>query len=497
LSLGARRFQVARQLMVEGLAPAVVGGVAGLGVSAAILRVLAASGVQNLPNAGAVQMDVITIAFVVVVCGLVGIFSGLMPAIGLSNLTINQALSEGSRLSTGARAARLFGRGLVITQVALSVVLLIGASLLLTSFRHLLQVDAGFTAARVTTATIFLPPSRYPDDAAMIRLFDRYLEAVRAIPGVEAAGITSNVALSGFASPSTVAAADNRGVPDAAPVVPSVISATPGYFEAMAIRLVRGRYFDTSDRPDTMRVAILDERLAARLWPNQDAIGKAIFRGEAGPYTVVGIVREVRFEGLGEQAESIGTAYFPHTQSPPMPRLRWVAIKSAADPESVAREMRRVLVAIDPNLPLSDLQTMEERTARSLVPQRLAMGLAGLFGLVALFLSLFGIYSVLAYVVAHRTREIGIRMALGSTVAAIFHLVFREGLMLVVVGVIVGVAGALALGRGLEGQLYGVQPTDPVTLASVAIGTALVALVACVAPALRAARVDPVEVLSA
>ncbi len=496
LSLGARRFQVTRQLIVEGLVPAAIGGAAAVAVAAAILAVLTASGVNNLPNAARVGMDATTIAFVCAICSLVGVLIGLVPATTLRGVAINRVLADGNRSGTSGRAARLFGRGLVVTQVALSVVLLIGATLLLTSFRHLLRVDAGFTAARVTTATLFPPPSRYPDDRAMSALFDRFLDAVRAIPGVEAAGITSNVALSGFASPATVSPGGDRSAPDEQPVIPSVISVTPGYFEAMATRLVRGRYFETSDRADTMRVAIVDERLAARLWPNEDAIGKAAYRGEAGPYTIVGIVREVRFEGLGEQSASIGTAYFPHTQAPPLPRLRWIAVKTAADLQPVAPAVRRALAAIDPDLPLSDIQTMEERTSRSLVPQRLAMGLATLFGLVALFLSLFGIYGVLAYVVAQRTREIGIRMALGSTVRGVFHLVFKEGLALIVVGLMLGVAGALALGRSLEGQLFGVAPTDPVILGTVALLTGSVALLACVAPSLRATRVDPVEVLT-
>jgi predicted permease len=430
-------------------------------------------------------------------CVLIGVAIGLVPVVTVGGVTINQVLADGSRLGTSGRAARLFGRGLVVTQVALSVVLLDGATLLLTSFRHLLTVDAGFTAARVTTATIFPPPSRYPDDRAIVALFDRFLDAVRAIPGVEAAGITSNVALSGFASPATVSAADDRPAPNEAVVIPSVVSVTPGYFEAMATPLLRGRYFAAGDRANTLRVAILDERLAARLWPNDDPIGKAVYRGDAGPFTIVGVVREVRFEGLAEQAESIGTAYFPHTQAPPLPRLRWIAIKTAAETPSVARAVRRALATIDPYLPLSDIQTMEERTSRSLVSQRLAMGLASLFGLVALFLSMFGIYGVLAYVVARRTREIGIRMALGSSVRGIFRLVFSEGLALIAAGLMLGLAGAVALGRSLEGQLFGVQPTDPFILASVALATGCVALLACVAPSLRAARVDPVAVLSA
>jgi ABC-type antimicrobial peptide transport system permease subunit len=211
---------------------------------------------------------------------------------------------------------------------------------------------------------------------------------------------------------------------------------------------------------------------------------------------VVGIVREVRFEGLAARAESIGTAYFPHTQAPPLPRLRWIALKTTGDTTAILGDVRRVLADIDRELPLSDVQTMTERTSRSLVAQRLAVRLSGMFGVVALLLSMLGVYGVLAYLVARRRREIGIRIALGSTFGGVFRLVFREGLRLVMVGLLLGLAGSLALGRTLEGQLFGVHPTNPMILTAVALLTGIVALLACVAPALRATRVDAVGVLT-
>ncbi len=321
------------------------------------------------------------------------------------------------------------------------------------------------------------------------------LEQVRAIPGVQSAGITSNIALSGFESPSTVTAA-GQSVPGEAAVVPSVVAVTPGYFEAMATRLVRGRYFAESDRDNTQRVAIVDERLAKRLWPDEDPIGQGLYRGDVGPFTVVGVVREVRLEGLTVQIDSIGTAYFPHTQTPPLPRLRWIAIKSAADPAALVRALRAALLEIDPDLPISDVQTMSGRTAQSLVSQRLAMNLAAMFAGVALLLSMLGIYGVLANLVARRSREIGIRMALGSTVRAIAALVLTEGATLIGIGLILGLAGAVAMAQVLKSLVFGVQATDPLLLGTVAFATGCIALLACVVPARRATRVDPVEVLS-
>ena len=495
IALGADRFQLTRQLIVEALVPAAIGGVAGVALGAGILRGLAFTGLEDLPNAAQIRIDATVIGFIAAASALVGLLIGLVPAVTTGGGPNNHALVDGSRTGTGGRTTRLFRRGLVVTQVALSVVLLIAATLLFTSFRHLLSVDAGFRPARVTTATIFPPPSRYPDSQAVVSLSNRLLDRVRMIPGVEAAGITSNIALSGFASPSTVSAT-RTSVGDEAELVPSVVAVTPGYFEAMGTPLVRGRHLAESDRDNTLAVAIVDDHLAARLWPGEDPIGKTIYRGDSGPFTVVGVVREVRFESPAARTASIGTAYFPHTQAPPLRRLRWIAIKTASDPAALMRAVRSALVEIDADLPLSDIQTMSERTSRSLVSQNLAMTLASMFALVALFLSLLGIYGVLANVVARRTREFGIRMALGSTARGVFQLVLREGTALIGVGLILGLAGALAVGRALEGHVFGVEPTDPVILGGAVVATGCVAFLACLGPARRATRVDPVEVLS-
>jgi putative ABC transport system permease protein len=495
LALGATRLRVTRQLVLEGVVLAAVGAAAGIGLSAWILGALATSGMTHLPNAASVRLDSIVVGVTAGVSLLVGVVLGLIPATVVGRPDLTDVLGDGSRNATGGRATRHVRRAMVVTQVAFSVVLLIGAGLLFTSFRNLMGVDAGFERERVTTATIFPPPSRYPDERAVVALSDRLLESIGRIPRVEAAGLTSNIALSGRTSPATVSAADREPTPGEALVLPSVVSVTPGYFEAMGTRLVRGRYFGRNDREHTLRVAIVDERLAARLWPNEDPIGKALRRGDSDRYTVVGVVREVRFEGLTGQTESIGTAYFPHAQAPPTGRLRWMAIK-APDSAAVVPALRSALTAIDPDLPLSDIQTMSERTAASLVPQKLAMSLATGFGIVALFLSAIGVYGLLTYLVAQRRREIGIRIAVGSTAGGIFRLVFSEGLVLVVAGLTLGVLGAAALGRALQAHVFGVTPRDPFVLAVVALSTAAIALAACVSPARRAARVDPLRVLS-
>lgn len=494
LALGAGRFRLARQLIVEAMVPAAIGGATGVAVGAGILKALAFRGLHDLPNAAQIRIDAPVIASIAAASALVGLLVGLLPALTGTG-PLNHVVVDGNRTVTSGRAAGVFRRGLVVTQVALSVMLLIAATLLFTSFRHLLEVDAGFKPARVTTATIFPPPSRYPDSQAVVALSNRLLDRVRTIAGVEAAGITSNIALSGFSSPASVSATPALVGGEAA-VIPSVVGVTQGYFEAMGTPLIRGRYFAETDRDSTQRVAIVDDHLAGRLWPSGDPVGKVIYRGECGPFTVVGVVRDVRFEGLASRTESIGTAYFPHAQAPPLRRLRWVSIRTTADSAAVMRAVRSALAEIDPGLPLSDIQTMSERVSRSLVTQSLAMTLATMFAFVALALSLLGIYGVLANVVARRTREFGIRMALGSTVRGVFHLVLGEGLASIGAGLILGLAGALAMGRALESHVFGVKPTDPLILGGVLLATGGVALLACLGPARRATRVDPVKVLS-
>ena len=495
LALGAARVQLTRQLIVEALVPAVMGGIGGVVLAAGIIQALALTGLNDLPNASEIRISARVTGVIVVTSALVGLMIGLVPVAATRTATITRALVDGSRTGTSGRTARLLRRVLVVAQVALSVMLLIAATVLLASFRHLLAADAGFDAGRVTTATVFPPPARYPDARAVVDLSNRILERVRLIPGVEAAGITSNIALSGSASPSSVSTTRTAAEGEAA-LLPSVVAVTPGYFKALGASLIRGRDFADSDRDDTMPVAIVDHQLAARLWPGLDPVGKQMYRGDAGPFTVVGVVREVRFESPATRTGSIGTAYFTHAQAPPLRRLRWIAIKAEGDTLALVRSVRAALAEIDPSLPLADVQTMDERISRSLVSQSLAMTLAAMFAIVALSLSLLGIYSVLSNVVARRTREFGIRMALGSTARGVLHLVLAEGAALIAVGLTLGLSGALALGRVLEGHVFGVQPTDPLILSAVGVATGGAALLACLAPARRATRVDPVEVLS-
>jgi predicted permease len=496
LALGATRLRLARQLTLESVLLSVAGGAGGLAVGAALLRLVFSSDAASLPHAASLHVDAIVIGVTVVFSVLVGITIGLATASSLRRPDLDLVLADGSRGGTGGIQARLLRRALVVTQVAVSLVLLIGAIVLLMSFRHLMSIDAGFDRERVLTATLFPPPSRYADQPAVVALADRILEAVRALPGVEAAGITSNIALSGRPSPATVRAADRIPVPGEPPLLPYVVAVSPGYFAAMSATLVRGRLFTDRDQPRSQPVAIVDERLAARLWPGKDPLGEGLFRGDSVRYTVIGVVRDVRLDGLAARSDAVGTAYFPHTQAPSLGRLRWIAVRTAGDPATMLAPMRAAVTAIDSDLPLSDVQTMDQRTVRSLAAQQLAMKLATMFSAIAMLLSVVGIYGVLAYLVTRRTREFGIRLALGSSVRSIFALVFREGAMLVGSGLGLGLLGAVALSRVLREQVHGIDPADPRILALVASTTGAIALLACVRPARRATRVAPASVLS-
>src|SRR5688572_943585 len=273
VALGAGRLRVIRQLVLEGVLLSVTGGLAGVAVGVWLLQLLTASGMSYVPNAASVQLDWTVAAVILGASVLLGVAMGLVPLATAARRDLAQALTERSRLGTGGRTAHLFRRALVVAQVASSVILLIGAVLLLASFRNLLAIDTGFDRERVMTATIFPPPSRYSDQAAVIALSNRLLESARSIPGVLAAGMTTNIALSGGVSPATVTrVGDNNPSAGATPILPSVVTVSPGYFETMGTRLVRGRFFEDADRQDGRPVAIVDERLAARLWPNEDPI---------------------------------------------------------------------------------------------------------------------------------------------------------------------------------------------------------------------------------
>jgi predicted permease len=383
--------------------------------------------------------------------------------------------------------------------------LLIGGGLLLASFREVLRVNPGFEAAGVLTGRINLPETSYPKDEQVVGTLQRLLHRVSAIPGVAAAGFNNTAPFTDSYSASAIFPEGYVARPGEPVIAPAQNIVSPGYFNALRVQVKRGRPIEERDTATSQPVVVIDERLAQEFWPGQDAIGKRVFDPQSveevskgpGPdtqwITVVGIVANVRQRGLVAEDEGIGAYYFPHTQKPS--RSLTLVARTASDPVSVASAIRRELAAIDAELPFYSVLPMEERLRESVADRRTAMQLAVGFSLIALMLATVGIYGVLAYQVAQRTREIGIRMALGSDAGAVFGMILREGALLIGLGFALGLAGAFAMRQVLARELYGVNPMDPSVLTAVAALLGAVALVACALPARRAARIDPVIAL--
>ena len=507
-ALGAGRGRLARQLVTEATMLTVAGAVVGLAASYWALQILVAGALAGLPRADEIALDGQVVGFTLALALAVGLAISVVPMLSLHRMNLNQAIREEGRSGTAGRRARLVRRVLVASQVAFAFMLLVAAGLLLASFRRVLQVDPGFNTQSVLTGNVSLPQSRYADDAARRAFMNRALERVRSLPGVVEAGATSTIPFGGSNSDSVIVAEGYEMKPGESLVSPTQIIATDGYFEALQVPLVAGRFFTDGDTERAPRVIIIDEQLARRFWPGQSPLGRRMWQPDdvreftTGPgptarfYTIVGVVRRVSIGGLVETADDFrhGAYYFPYPQSPES--FMTLAIRTAGSPESLTAAVRREISAIDPELPFYSVRTIAELMERSLANRRTPMMLAVAFGAVALMLAAVGIYGVLAYQVTQRTREMGIRMALGSDAGAIFRLVIGEGAALLAVGFVLGLAGVFALRRSLATQLYEVQPMDPPVVGLVAAVLCIVGLIACAVPARRASRINPLVALT-
>ena len=504
IALGAGRVQLMRQLILENVGLALLGGIGGIVLGAGLLRTLNAIGLEHFPRAGEIHINSTVVLVSLALSLAAGLFVGLFPLASVSNIGISDALHEDSRTGTTGKKSRSVRQLLVAAQIGFAFALLVGAGLLLASFRLLSQVDPGFNSNGVVTASVALPRARYPKAEDLRGFMTRALPAVRAIPGVSIAGATDAIPLGGSHDDSVILAEGYQTKPGESLISPLNICVTPGYFEALNIHMVRGRSFDERDNENSPRVVIVDERLAQHFWPDRDPIGRRMYMPRDDKdllkidehtvwLSVVGVARNLRYENLDGSGAPVGAYYFPNSQQPAGGFT--FALKTAADPGSVVRAVRAEISRLDPDLAVFDVHSMSERIDLSLSSRRTSMILANAFGGVALFLATLGIYGVLAYLVARRTREIGIRVALGSTQAGILRLVLREGLQLVVIGLVLGVAAAASLQKAVASEIYGVRPLDPLVLAAVMALLAIVALVACAGPARRAMRVDPMVAL--
>jgi predicted permease len=504
-ALGAGLGRIARQLLTETMLLALAGGVLGLGLGYAGVRALSAFGLEATPQGTQVTIDATVIAFTFGLALALALLIGLIPVVGLRQMNLSQSFREEGRSGTASRGARVTRRVLVTAQIAFAFMLLIGAGLLLVSFQRVLGIRPGFDASHVMTGIVSPPATRYKEDAQLVAFWNQLAERVRALPGVQAAGITGNIPLGGDYSDSVILAEGYAMSPGESLISPYNSSVSPGYFETMSIPLKRGRLFTASDDERAPKVLIVDERLAQRFWKGADPIGRRMWKPDnpedltkgPGPktryYTVVGVVGDVRTTGLTEKAP-VGTYYFPFAQN--VGRGMTLVTRTAGDPASIVSAIRQQVTAMDPELPFFAVKPMQQRVDESLVSRRTPMLLASLFGGIALFLAAVGIYGVLAFQVAQRRKEIGIRMALGSDGARIFGLIVSEGLWLLGVGIGVGLVGAFAIRRAMETQLFGIQPMDPMVLALVTVVLGVVAFLACAVPARRAARIDPLIALN-
>jgi predicted permease len=507
-AIGASLARIGRQVLTETTLLTVCGGLTGVAAGWWLLALSSGLDIDVLPRRHEIGLDWQTAAAMIALAAALGVITGLISLVRWSRANLNDVVRDTGHSATVGIAAGRLRRLLATAQVALAFMLLIGAGLLLASFRAVLAIDPGFEPAGVVTASLNLPATTYPDGAALAQFTGRLLERTRAVPGVGAAGLTTTIPFGGIYSSSIILAEETEPRPGESLVAPHQISASDGYFEAMHIRLVRGRYFDGRDTVAAPPVVIVDERLAQRFWPGRDAIGRRLSRPSnprgildllvRGPdtrdLTVVGVVANVQLTGLTPKDPLVGAYYLPYAQLPA--RSVMLAVRSAQDPETLVPALRSALASIDRELPLFDARTMDERLDRSLVQRRMPMVIALAFGLVALFLAGIGVYGVLACQVAERRREIGIRMALGSSAADVFRLVMRDGARMTVLGILVGLAGTMGMARLMAGLLYGVRATDPIVVGAVAILLVTVALIATWLPARRAAGVNPAAALS-
>lgn len=505
-AMGATFGRLSRQALTESTVLSLAGGAAGLALGWWALRAAPFFGLDRLPSGLGLALDAPVVGFTVVLVLIVGIGVGMIPVIAMRRANMAQVIREEGRSGTQGRGPRLMRRVLVTSQVAFALILLIGAGVLLASFDRVLNINPGFRADHVLTGTVSLPASRYKDDAALRAATDRILERIRAVPGVEGAGMTTTLPFSGSYNDSVILAEGYQMQKGESLISPSQVVASPGYFEAMGTTLVAGRYFTAADTEDRPRVLMIDSRLAKRFWPNGDALGKRMYfptdinnimtkPTEEQMMTIVGVIEPMRLRGLVDsQQQAVGAYYFPLRQS--LSRTLGIAIRTAQQPDAVTAAVRREIAQVDPEMPFYGVRTMDDRLALSLMDRRTPMRLATGFAGVALFLAAIGIYGVLAYQVSQRRREIGIRMALGAEQGSIFNLVLKEGGLIVGAGAVLGLVGAFALRQTLQTQLYETGAMDPRVVAAVAGMLILVALVACVLPARRAAKTDPLIALS-
>lgn len=494
-SLGAGRGRLARQLLTESLMLSLAGGALGTLTGYWGVRLLEQLGASDMPRGNTIAMDSHVLWFTLAIAVLTGLLFGMVPVVHLFRRDLNGVFRQTERSGTAEKRALAIRNALVLCQVSLAFVLLIGAALLTLSFSRVLGIDPGFRPESTMTARVSLPRSRYAGEDKARAFFDRALEEIRSIPGIKTASLTTYLPFSGNNNSSVIMIEGYVRGPGENPPVPGFNTIDAQYFRSMGIPIKRGRAFQESDGKDAQRVTIIDEFLAKKYWPSSDPIGAKIRRGidaDSPVLTIVGVVGSVKTANLADQ-NPVGQIYFHSRQSPP--GSGHLVIKTSGEGEGVMNAVRARVARLDPELPLSDIRSMPQRIEHSLANRRATMTLCLVFAGVALLLSATGIYGVLAYAVTQRTREFGIRMALGANGPDVLRMVFWHGLRLAIGGLALGAGAALFLTRFLAAMLFGVKPTDPAVFAGVALVLTAVAVSAALLPSVRATRIDPLVAL--
>ena len=493
-ALGAGRSRIVQQLLTESLLIATAGGVLGILLAFWGTKALLAIAPSTLPRVSALHLDLRVLLFSLIVTAVSGVIFGLVPAITASRTDLVVSLKDAERGDSAGSAQGLLRRALVVSEVALALVLLISAGLLIRSFGKLLDVKPGFDPHNVLTLRLALPGSQYNSAAKVASFYDDALTRISALPGVEHAAAAFQTPFTSGGDSSMFSIRDRRAGPDAPPPQADYAFVSWDYFQAIGLPILKGRGFQPADMragnyfaPNS--VAVIDEELAKRFWPNGDALGASIGWGRDGAWaTVVGICATAQLKDLTTQSK--GTYYLPSYFS-----SSTIVVRTAGDPRSLTPRIREQILAVDPNQPVYDIKMMEERVAASLQTQRFAVVLLGVFGTLALLLAAIGLYGVLAFSVAQRTREIGIYVALGAQNRDVLVMVIKQGMLLVVIGAVLGMAGAYGLTRLIQTLLFGVSASDPLTFVVAPLLLGLVGFVACYVPARRATKVDPLVAL--
>ena len=492
-ALGAGRARLITQMLSESLILAIVGGIAGFVFAVGSLNAVIALSPANLPRVAELGLDIRVFGFAFLVAMITGVLFGMAPALQFSCPSLERALRDEDRGNSGGAATHRLRSGLVVAEISIALVLLVGAGLLLKSFNELLKSDLGVRTESILTYEVHLPTARYGEPEQRVAFYDRFFERVEAIPGVLAVGATSYLPTEGCYHQWGLRPWDADPEDDDAWVGPDVRVVDGDYFEVMAIELVGGRLFESTDVGTESRpVMLVNEFLVERHFPDREVRGMQVRLG-GRPWWIVGIVSDASYDPMGSV---VPTVYLSHDQY--AGNRNWAmiqTIRTARDPQAIVAQVRAELREVDPDLVLYKVRTMEDVVGAGVSPQRFSMALMGAFAATALLLAAVGIYGVLAYTVAQRTREIGIRMALGADRSAVRGLVMRHGLGLTAAGIVIGISGSLALTRWLSSMLFGVEPNDPLVLGAVAVGLALVAAVAGWLPARRATAVDPMLAL--